>query len=758
MKRVALVTHNVTAAGGTRSLTNFLYSVLERSGRYEPHVISLAGSASDASSMLLRAPRSWRRGARVDEGVFRDVPYRHVGAWAAELEFQRYRPRRVLTELLDGFDLVQFATGVPAWAHSALRSSPPVLLWAATTIEADRESQLHVYSGARRLWSSAMTRFTAHYERRALQGVNTVFALSEYTQAALEPMVGSTPLLLAPCGVDTERFRPSVAPTRDYLLGVARFHDPRKNISLLLRSYARVVAARPEVPDLYLVGETPTEAAGELTRSLGIEGRVRFLGVQPLPRLIELFQNARCFVLSSDEEGLGIVVLEALACGTPVISTACGGPETAIKHEYTGLLTRVGDEEAMVAALTRLLDDPALESRLRSVGRAVAEASFSLETTGQVFLDRYDEVLSGGAATSTGWRPIAARDAGSDGDAEGSGPAKLPEAPVTVVIPFFNGHGTILRVLRSIDRQTLRPAEVIIVDDGSDEAPPLGALATDLPLRIIRHETNRGIAAARNTGIRAASHDWIAFIDHDDEWMPHKLERQWPLAASCPDPETTAFFGRCLWNEPAENKREIFPGSSVEAALACGGEEALIALLRQGMTVPFITLLSHRSLFERFGYLDESVRGGSDDYEFVLRLAAGGVRFLSDDFGSARRYSAIYHMGTDNHSRGPWFLSEEHGFLRDLARGRPHLQKHMGFALARSHFRAGRIFERRAERFAAAAEYRSAILLRPSSLRPRLALLALRTPDGVKDRLEIGWRKLRTKIQQGRELGRRVIR
>jgi D-inositol-3-phosphate glycosyltransferase len=395
MKRVAVVTHNVTAAGGTRSLTNFLCSVLERSGRYEPHVISLAGSASDPSSVLLRDPRSWRAGVRVEDGTFRDLPYQHVGAWVAELEFQRYRSRPALTELLNGFDLVQFATGVPAWANAALESRPPVLLWAATTIKADRDSQLHVYRGARRLWSRAMTQFTAHYERRALKGVDTVFALSEYTQMALEPLVGSTPLLLAPCGVDTDRFRPVEAPTRDYLLGVARFHDPRKNISLLLRAFARLVKSRRDVPDLYLVGETPTEAAGELTRLLGIEGRVRFLGVQPLSRLIELFQNTRCFVLSSDEEGLGIVVLEALACGAPVVSTACGGPETAIKHEYTGLLTPVGDEEAMVTALARLLDNPLLEQRLRATGRAVAESRFSLEATGQIFLDRYDEVLAG---------------------------------------------------------------------------------------------------------------------------------------------------------------------------------------------------------------------------------------------------------------------------------------------------------------------------------------------------------------------------
>jgi hypothetical protein len=209
---------------------------------------------------------------------------------------------------------------------------------------------------------------------------------------------------------------------------------------------------------------------------------------------------------------------------------------------------------------------------------------------------------------------------------------------------------------------------VLIVDDGSDEPLHEGDLSS-APLRIIRHEANRGIAAARNTGICAASHDWIAFIDHDDEWTPDKLNRQWPLAASCPDLANTVHFGRCLWNEPAEGKQEIFPGSSIETTMARGGEEALIFLLRQGMTIPFIILLGDRAIFQRFGYLAESVRGGSDDYELVLRLAAGGVRFLSGDFGGHRRYSAVYHIWVQTTTPGAHGFSLKSMSFSGISRG-----------------------------------------------------------------------------------------
>ena len=103
--------------------------------------------------------------------------------------------------------------------------------------------------------------------------------------------------------------------------------------------------------------------------------------------------------------------------------------------------------------------------------------------------------------------------------------------PITVVIPTYNRHALILDAIRSVSNQSRKPAELIVVDDGSTDdttkvlrAAGLSALKQD----------RGGIAAARNRGISAATQPWIAFLDDDDLWQPSKLERQWDAVQAWP--------------------------------------------------------------------------------------------------------------------------------------------------------------------------------------------------------------------------------
>ena len=94
--------------------------------------------------------------------------------------------------------------------------------------------------------------------------------------------------------------------------------------------------------------------------------------------------------------------------------------------------------------------------------------------------------------------------------------------PVSVVIPAYNRADLLPRAIASVNRQRPEPAaEVIVVDDRS--ADGTGDVAAKLGARVIRHEINRGESAARNSGIAAASHAWIALLDSDDEWLEHHL-------------------------------------------------------------------------------------------------------------------------------------------------------------------------------------------------------------------------------------------
>lgn len=390
---VALVTHDLDAGGGTATLTSFLHTVLVRSGRYQPAVISLATSRTDAASVRLMSPASWQRGPEVVCRRWRDVSYQHVGAWATEFEPCRYRPRRILSSLLAGHDLVQVIAGIAPWAAVVRPVSKPAVLWVATTVAGDRFSRLRRVKGFRGGWLRAMTRIATSLERRALRDSQTVFALSHYTARSIQTLERGVDVRVVPCGVDTDVFKPSETGSTTYILSVARFSDPRKNVTMLLLAYARLCAALPEAPMLYLVGEPPTAKDQRLLADLGIENRVRLLGFMPDSQLADLYRGALFFVLSSDEEGLGMVVLEAMASGLATVVTRCGGPEDLVKDGHSGFLVPVRDDAALALAMRRVLAEPGLSARFGRRAREIAVDRFSLDAAGQVFLSTYDKLL-----------------------------------------------------------------------------------------------------------------------------------------------------------------------------------------------------------------------------------------------------------------------------------------------------------------------------------------------------------------------------
>ncbi len=144
---------------------------------------------------------------------------------------------------------------------------------------------------------------------------------------------------------------------------------PRKGQDTLLRAFALVRQTLPA--RLVIVGTLiePTHSAlQQLAADLGIAAEVAFLGYQSNP--FKYMARADAFVLSSREEGFGLVLVEAMACGCPVIATNCPyGPDEIIVPEDSGLLVPVDDPEAMAAAMLRMLQDRDLAARCRQGGR-----------------------------------------------------------------------------------------------------------------------------------------------------------------------------------------------------------------------------------------------------------------------------------------------------------------------------------------------------------------------------------------------------
>jgi glycosyltransferase involved in cell wall biosynthesis len=129
---------------------------------------------------------------------------------------------------------------------------------------------------------------------------------------------------------------------------------------------------------------------------------------------------------------------------------------------------------------------------------------------------------------------------------------------VSVVIPFFNNPTAVLRAIDVVFAQSHENWELIVVDDGSfHQLAECDRKVDDPRVRWLRHETNRGVSVARNTGVAAARGAFIAFLDADDEWTTHKLERQLAAARASSSPHNALCLTKVIVK--SEGKIRIRP-------------------------------------------------------------------------------------------------------------------------------------------------------------------------------------------------------
>jgi glycosyltransferase involved in cell wall biosynthesis len=177
---------------------------------------------------------------------------------------------------------------------------------------------------------------------------------------------------------------------------------------------------------------------------------------------------------------------------------------------------------------------------------------------------------------------------------------------ISVVIPAYNAAAFLPRCLKSAFAQTLKPEEVIVVDDGSSDNT--ATLAAELGATVVSRP-NGGLSAARNTGIQNASHDWIALLDADDMWEPEKLERQ----ATRIRPDTTLVYTGI----------RIFDDSGVREDRLAIDPVAAKKVLRFRNPITPSTVLVRREAAISVGGFREDVRA-CEDWDMWFRLQRTG--------------------------------------------------------------------------------------------------------------------------------------
>lgn len=188
-----------------------------------------------------------------------------------------------------------------------------------------------------------------------------------------------------------------------------------------------------------------------------------------------------------------------------------------------------------------------------------------------------------------------------------------------MVIPAYNAARYVASAIDSALGQTYPAVEIIVVDDGSKDGMSgiLDGYAQAGKIIRIRQE-NKGLAAARNVGIRASCGEYVALLDADDLFLPEKLARQ----AAYLDMHPECGISYCgLWHfDDAAPKKLLTLNYAYYS-----GTDVFPALLKKNFVNP-LSVVMRRSVFDVAGYFDETLRR-SEDWDFWVRAAYAGIRF-----------------------------------------------------------------------------------------------------------------------------------
>jgi glycosyltransferase involved in cell wall biosynthesis len=403
--RLALVVPNLVGGGGVQAVARFIKDAVLRSDKFDLRVVSLPESSRDPASLRLMSPQSWLRGPQAVNAEWDGLRISHAGAMGAEFEFQRYRPRRVLSRFLAGCDVIQVVGGFPAWANAALGRGKPVAIHFATLARLERRLRDAEARTAAGRWRRMMTSLADRSDIRALRGVDAIQVMNpsmlEYAKAL---NIGrEVDIQYLPPGVNTQTFRPNRAnasSSHSYILSVGRFHDPRKSIGVLLEAFAQLSNTVERPVRLVLAGPTPPpEPFWQRAGTLGLYDRITYIDRPDAGALLRLYQEASVFALSSDEEGFGMVLLESMACGVPVVSTRSGGPDGIITDGEDGYLVPRHDPVALSARLSELLLKPARAIEMGHQARLTIERRYDERVLGDTFIGIWERLAhkAGGA-------------------------------------------------------------------------------------------------------------------------------------------------------------------------------------------------------------------------------------------------------------------------------------------------------------------------------------------------------------------------
>jgi glycosyltransferase involved in cell wall biosynthesis len=373
-KHLLVISQDVRGHGGVNRHVWSVIGALEDQG-YSTELATIATSWRDSVSLRVLSPKSWwskTRSISIEEEVLGlRKSWTHYGGRFVELGWLRYQPRGLLDTRLQHADGVVVVCGTAQFAGVLRNIKAPTIICAATTLRDERGASGFSSKRLKRVLIAIWSITDRRLETASLRGCDAIIAQSK-TSATLLATLSHRSVTVAPMGYpDPGPLEPQSKKVqqRVHFLAVGRIDDPRKRVDILLEAYRMLRLKRTGVPNLIIAtGTTPNASTRRLVESLGLREYVNIeVGVTD-ERLNYLYRHAFALLHAADQEGLGLIVLEAMSAGVPVVCTRCGGPEDILRNGVDGLLVDRRKPQAICDAALWILNNPETAEEMGQAG------------------------------------------------------------------------------------------------------------------------------------------------------------------------------------------------------------------------------------------------------------------------------------------------------------------------------------------------------------------------------------------------------
>jgi glycosyltransferase involved in cell wall biosynthesis/SAM-dependent methyltransferase len=412
------------------------------------------------------------------------------------------------------------------------------------------------------------------------------------------------------------------------MLGMG-YGDHRKGLDLFVDAALRIIAADPRAAAVW-VGHLDRRLADAQIRrieSAGFRDRILFPGRTDQPQ--DFYAAADVYLLSSREDPFPSVVMEALDAGVPVVGFSGVGGFSELLRRDCGMLVPAFDTEAMAAAVSELLDEPARAERFGRNGREIVEREFS-------FRHYLHDLLR-----------LAGR----------------PQPRVSVIVPNYNYAAYITQRLASIANQTIAPYELIVLDDASTDGS-LDAIrqfldTSSVPSTLVVNDKNSGSVFRQwQRGVELARGDFVWIAEADDLADPEFLAELLPAFAR---PDVVLSFcqsrqidgdGNVLSEHYLDYVSDIDRERWTRPYIAEGRDEIATAMHVKN-TIPNVSAVLFRrealaAVLEEHAREIQSLRHAGDWATYLRLMEAGAIAFSPRSLNSHRRHQHSVTVGNFN--------------------------------------------------------------------------------------------------------------